>query len=159
MKTLNRTPKICAQFYDGAAVISGTVSGVQTRFTEKYPEVIHVHCYVHEFNLVLCATCKANAEARDLFEPLVCLYSFFSTSLVHYQKLQEFQKQLEVGDRQLVQLSKTRRACKIKSMNVTLQNFPVFMQMLRDISAPLAKGLEAKLCKFSIIYMLFMFQI
>ena len=39
-----------AQSYDGAAVMSGAVSGVQTRFREKHP----AHCYAHELNLVLC---------------------------------------------------------------------------------------------------------
>jgi UTP-glucose-1-phosphate uridylyltransferase len=40
--------KVVAQSYDGAAVMSGSVRGVQTRFREKHPEAIYVHCYAHE---------------------------------------------------------------------------------------------------------------
>uniref|UniRef100_A0A667Y0C5 HAT C-terminal dimerisation domain-containing protein n=1 Tax=Myripristis murdjan TaxID=586833 RepID=A0A667Y0C5_9TELE len=147
-----------AQSYDGASVMSGAVRGVQVRFREKHPEALYIHCYAHELNLILCSTCKAIPEARDFFDLLECLYSFFSTSLIHHQKLQEFQKQLEVGDRQLVQLSQTRWACQIESVNAILQNLPALIQTLGSISAPLAKGLESKLCRISTIYMLVMFQ-
>ena len=36
-----------AQCYDGAAVISGAQSGVQTRIRDKAPQAIYVHCYMH----------------------------------------------------------------------------------------------------------------
>lgn len=52
-----------AQTYDGAAVMSGAVGGVQAHFQKKHPEAIYVHCYAHELNLVLCYTCKAVSEA------------------------------------------------------------------------------------------------
>ena len=48
-----------AQAYDGASVMSGEVGGVQARFRELHPEAVYVHCYAHQFNLVLCYTCKA----------------------------------------------------------------------------------------------------
>lgn len=47
-----------AQSYDGANVMSGTVSGVQTRIRAKYPEAIYIHCLAHKLNLVLCSTCN-----------------------------------------------------------------------------------------------------
>ncbi|XP_033997508.1 zinc finger MYM-type protein 1-like [Trematomus bernacchii] len=56
--------KCVAQSYDGAAVMSVKVRGVQARFREKHPEALYVHCYAHELNLVLCATCKAIPEAQ-----------------------------------------------------------------------------------------------
>ncbi|XP_074535563.1 LOW QUALITY PROTEIN: zinc finger MYM-type protein 1-like [Halichoeres trimaculatus] len=150
--------KCVAQFYDGAAVMSRAVSGVQTRFREKHPEALYIHCHAHELNLVLCASCKAIPEARDLFNLLECLYSFFSTSPLHHHKLQEFQRQLGLDIRELVQLSTTRWACRVESVKATLQNLPALIQAFGSISAPVAKGLESKLCQFSTIYMLVMFD-
>ena len=48
---------LVAQSYDGANVMSGTVSDVQTRIQDKYPEAIYIHCLAHKLNLVLCSTC------------------------------------------------------------------------------------------------------
>lgn len=48
-----------AQAYDGAAVMSGAVGGVQARFRECHPEAEYLHCHVHQLNLVLCHACKA----------------------------------------------------------------------------------------------------
>lgn len=100
LKTWNGTPKMCC------SVIwwchwCGTERGVQSRFRDKHLEAIHVHCYAREFNLVLCAKFLKRSQ-RHIFKPLECLYSFFSTPPVHYQKLQEIQRTLEVGEKRLV---------------------------------------------------------
>ena len=47
---------------------------------------------------------------------------------------------------------------KFESVNATLKNLPALIQTLGSLSAPLAKGLESKLSKFSTIYMLVLFQ-
>jgi hypothetical protein len=73
-----------AQTYDGAAVMSGAVRGVQARFRERHPEAVYLHCYAHELNLVLCHACKAIPEATNFFDLLESLYSFFSASLVNH---------------------------------------------------------------------------
>ncbi|KAJ4925869.1 hypothetical protein JOQ06_008055 [Pogonophryne albipinna] len=64
-----------AQTYDGAAVMSGAVGGVQARFRERHPEAVYVHCYAHELNLVLCHTCKAIPEAVVFFDLLETLHN------------------------------------------------------------------------------------
>ena len=56
-----------AQTYDGAAVMSGAVGGVQAHFRKKHPEAMYVHCYAHELNLVLCHTYRAVSEAKEFF--------------------------------------------------------------------------------------------
>ena len=45
--------KLIAQAYDGAAVMSGSIGGVQTLVRSDYPNAHYVHCYAHQFNLVL----------------------------------------------------------------------------------------------------------
>jgi len=47
-----------AQSYDGANVMSGTVSSVQTRIRDTYSAAIYIHCLAHKLNLVLCSTCN-----------------------------------------------------------------------------------------------------
>lgn len=117
-----------AQSYDGAAVMSGAVGGVQARFKTNHPEAIYVHCYAHQLNLVLCHTCQAIPEARDLFELLERVYSFFSVSLVNHHKFRDVQDQLGLKPSQLVQLSKTRWTCQLRSVNAMLENLHAVLQ-------------------------------
>ena len=46
-----------AQCYDGASVMSGHVTGVQTRFSEVHWSAVYVHCHVFlsqcDFNVLL----------------------------------------------------------------------------------------------------------
>jgi len=48
--------KVVADTYSGAAVMSGSVQGVQACFREKHPETVYVQFYAHDLNLVLCHT-------------------------------------------------------------------------------------------------------
>uniref|UniRef100_A0A3Q2YX22 DUF4371 domain-containing protein n=1 Tax=Hippocampus comes TaxID=109280 RepID=A0A3Q2YX22_HIPCM len=147
-----------AQTYDGAAVMSGFTGGVQAHFRRLHPEAIYVHCYAHELNLVLCHTCKAIPEAVEVFSLLECMYSFFSTSLVHHHKFMEAQVRLGLKKVELVQLSTTRWACQLRSICAVLDALSAILECLSTITSPVAVGLRAKLCKFSSIYSLLMFQ-
>lgn len=49
---------LVAQTYDGANVMSGSTSGVQTRIRESHPEAIFIHCMAHKLNLVITNTCR-----------------------------------------------------------------------------------------------------
>lgn len=150
--------KVVAQTYDGASVMSGTVGGVQCKFRENHPMAIYVHCYAHQLNLVLCCTCQAIPEAKNLFDLLQSVYSFFSVSLVNHQKFKETQKLLGLQPTELVQLSKTRWSCQLKSINAMIEHFPAVLQCLSSINNPTAVGLHVKLARFSTVYLLMMFK-
>ena len=45
--------KLVAQSYDGAAVMSSALNGVQSKTKNVYPQTLFVHCYTHVLNLVL----------------------------------------------------------------------------------------------------------
>lgn len=147
-----------AQTYDGAAVMSGVSGGVQALFQDNHPEAIYVHCYAHELNLVLCYTCKAVHEASDFFETLETLYTFFTTSLVNHNKFMDVQSSLGLRESQLVQLSDTRWACQIRSVNAVISNFSPIIQCLSEIRSPAATGLLIALKKLSTVFSLFMFE-
>lgn len=42
--------KMISQSYDGAAVMSGQISGVQKLIKDKYKNAHFIHCYVHQLN-------------------------------------------------------------------------------------------------------------
>uniref|UniRef100_I3KZS0 HAT C-terminal dimerisation domain-containing protein n=1 Tax=Oreochromis niloticus TaxID=8128 RepID=I3KZS0_ORENI len=146
--------KCVAQTYDGAAVMSRTVGGVQAHFQKKHPEAIYVHCYAHELNLILCHTCRAVTETIEFFNMLESLHSFFSASLVNHHKFMDTQKKLGLEQSELAQLSNTRWACQVRSVTAVLNNFPAIIECLSSINTPIAVGLKAKLCKFSSVYLL-----
>lgn len=71
------------QCYDGAAVMSGHISGVQERFRREAPQAVYVHCYAHSLNLVLIDCVHNIQAAAEFFVAIQSLYKFFSTSVVH----------------------------------------------------------------------------
>lgn len=150
--------KVVAQTYDGAAVMSGSVRGVQARFREKHPEAVYVHCYAHDLNLVLCHTCKAIPEASDFFDLLENLYSFFSVSIVNHDQFAAIQRELHIEQGELVQISNTRWSCQLRSVNALLKNFPAVMKSLQTIKTPTAVGLHSKLSKLPVVYLLVVFK-
>ena len=138
--------------------MSGAVGGVQAKFRDKHPEAIYVHYYAHQLNLVLCHICHAVPEASDLFDTLQSLYSFFSTSLVNHHKFRDVQNRLGLQPSELVQLSKTRWSCQLRSVNAVLENYPALLDCLSGIKAANAVGLHVKLSAFSTVYKLMVFK-
>uniref|UniRef100_A0A8D0AYQ8 Zinc finger MYM-type protein 1 n=1 Tax=Sander lucioperca TaxID=283035 RepID=A0A8D0AYQ8_SANLU len=122
-----------AQAYGGASVMSGAVGGVQARFRERHPEAVYVHCYAHELNLVL-------------------------NSLVNHNKFIEIQKELGLRPSELVQLSTTRWACQVRSVNAVLNNLSAILACLSNMNTSMALGIRSKLCKTKTLYMLVMFS-
>ena len=66
---------IVSQGYDGASVMSGNCSGVQTRIREVAPQAIYVHCNAHCLNLCLV---DSICEIVSFFASLEALYVFLS---------------------------------------------------------------------------------
>lgn len=77
---LNCGSKLIAQSYDGAAVMSGELGGLQTRVRETYPSALFVHCMAHRLNLVLQQSLNSIKECQVFFSTLSGLASFFSKS-------------------------------------------------------------------------------
>ena len=67
------------QGYDGAASVSGHVSGVQTRIREKASTAIYVHCASHCLNLVFNTSSQLPA-VRNMFATLSDFINFFNES-------------------------------------------------------------------------------
>lgn len=57
--------KYIAQTYDGVAVVSGGLSGLQPLFSDEVIQGIHIHCYKHHINLILADVCENIPCAKE----------------------------------------------------------------------------------------------
>ncbi|KAL4153502.1 hypothetical protein QTP88_001335 [Uroleucon formosanum] len=72
--------KCRSQEYNGAAVMSGTYSGVQKRIQDIVPNAHFVHCCAHNLNLVICDFAKSSDTVRRFFITVQAVLNFFSSS-------------------------------------------------------------------------------
>ena len=73
--------KLVAQSYDGAAVMSGELNGVQAKVKESAPNAIFIHCFAHKLNLVLMQAASRIPKCNIFFQHLVGYLHF----LLHHQ--------------------------------------------------------------------------
>lgn len=79
--------KCRGQGYDGAAVMSGSVTGVQKRICDIVPNATFVHCCSHNINLVLCDAAKSSRKIQSFFDSVQDIYNFFSSSSPRWAQL------------------------------------------------------------------------
>ena len=122
------------QCYDGAAVMSGSCSGVQARILEEAPTAIYMHCCAHGLNLVLVDSVKQRIVAEDFFALMESLYVFISASKAHaiFMKKQE---ELRPGQQphQLKRLSETRWACRHDAIHAIKVTFTSLIATLEEV--------------------------
>ena len=75
---------LVSQGYDGASVMSGKYTGVQTRVREFAPHAMYMHCHAHILNLVLVDSVKSINQAAEYLALLQTL------SLCPLQKFKNF---------------------------------------------------------------------
>ena len=59
----------------------------QIRKEEKFTHAYHVHCVLHNLNLVLKDAMKAVTRTRQFYDTIESEYNFFGDSIVRWQKL------------------------------------------------------------------------
>ena len=125
---------IVSQGYDGAAVMSGHCSGVQTRIQQLVPKAFYVHCNAHCLNLALVDTVKSVREAAEFFTLLEKLYVFMSTSKAHVIYV-KWQHNLNPNKQpqQLQHLSDTRWACRSSAISAVCHTYDSILATLSDI--------------------------
>ena len=107
---------------------------------------------MHTNSTLFCAT------HAKLYLKLTHSYTFFSNSLVNHNKFIEIQKELGLRPSELVQLSTTRWACQVRSVNAVLNNLSAILACLSNMNTSMALGIRSKLCKTKTLYMLVMFS-
>ena len=72
--------KLVAQTYDGAAVMSSELKGLQSKVKEVATQANFVHCYAHKLNLALSHGSNEINKSRIFFSDLGGFSTFFSKS-------------------------------------------------------------------------------
>ena len=157
---------IVAQCYDGASVMSGHLSGVQSRVKVVIPYAQYVHCYAHTLNLVLVDSVKILPSVTEFFLLLQMLYSLISTTKIHSIFVCK-QKELH-PDKQPYQLQKlcnTRWACRYAAVNAICRTYDAILATLESVGdgsdsekAIEANGLYHQVAKFSFLLNLVTFD-
>jgi hypothetical protein len=92
LQSLNIDIKKCvSDSTDGAANMSGQYNGFTTWLEQSSPEHIHVWCYAHVLNLVICDTTENNVNSISLFGLMQKIAVFFRES---YKRMDTFVAQL-----------------------------------------------------------------
>lgn len=73
----------CGSAFDGAAVMSGCLTGVATRLKELVPHAVTTHCWSHKLSLAVLSRDYVHGKPLKKKYPFV----FFSSSLCFFKLL------------------------------------------------------------------------
>lgn len=155
--------KLICQSYDGASVMAGEVSGLQTRVKETFPNALFVHCLAHRLNLVLSKSCDKIRECRIFFQSITGFSNFFSHSTKRTAVLDSFLK------RRLPKVAHTRwnfNGRLILSIHDNIDNLSTLFEYITDNEEDIwdvetvnsARGLSVLLNNFQFVFLLKMFS-
>ena len=147
------------QAYDGAANMSGHVSGVAARIQEAEPTAIYVHCLAHSTNLCLQTVGRKIAAIREALDLVMELSQFIRFSPKRSTLFQTLQSQLTPGAPSLKPLCPTRWTVRTRAIESVLTNYEVLTSALveihdsgRDEYALKAGGYLSTMDKFSTFF-------
>lgn len=119
--------KLIAQSYDGASVMSGTTGGVQAIIRQKYPYAYFIHCYAHQFNLILEKAASCHKKLKIFFADIQSFATFFSQSAKRTAFLDE------IANRRLPRAVPTRWNFKSRTINSIYENKEMLAECLEKI--------------------------
>ncbi|KAJ8028305.1 Zinc finger MYM-type protein 1 [Holothuria leucospilota] len=117
------------QCYDGATAMSGTKSGVATRFKALNKKCLYTHCYGHALNLAVCDSVKSVGCLKEVFETAFEICKLIKKSPKRDSKLDEIRKETKNEHGGIRTLCPTRWTVRGQSLNSLLQNFKELMQL------------------------------
>jgi len=127
--------KCVAECYDGASVMSGCFTGVQTRIQSIVPQAIYIHCYAHRLNLCLVHTLNSISGISEFFQTVQGIYKFIMNSQNRYELYVEIQKQKKQEIIHLERLVETRWAYWYKSLKKVNIRFKEICEVLNVLSS------------------------
>ena len=119
--------KLVAQTFDGANVMSGNTSGVQTRVKEVYQHGHFLHCFAHKLNLIMKRGTGFTTSCRIFFSNLSGIATFFSRSP---QRLGFLQKQTT---NRIPSPSSTRWNFNVRTVIAVHSNIKALRDCFKDI--------------------------
>ncbi|XP_077597993.1 zinc finger MYM-type protein 1-like [Stigmatopora nigra] len=154
--------KVVAQCYDGAAVMSSGLNGVQAKVKERAPLALFIHCYAHRLNLVLTQGVSKLRECKIFFAHLNGFAAFFSRSPRRTQLLDE------ICQRRLPRVAPTRWQDTSRVVNTVFKKRAALKELFHHIlehhdeydeeSVRCADGFKARLDDFEFCFLLHTFN-
>lgn len=159
--------------FDGAATMSGHISGVQKRITDVQPKSIFIHCSNHSLDLALSDTIKSVDLANDAFN----LVRFVSNTILDSAKRKQLFSDIvlpsssnddhiieEENTLGIIPLCPTQWTVRVKAVNRFIKNYKRILltvkEILKDINSvskekrAALRGYETKLLKFETLFAL-----
>ncbi|XP_011858192.1 PREDICTED: zinc finger MYM-type protein 1-like [Vollenhovia emeryi] len=129
--------KLRGQCYDGAANVSGKISGLQQRIQDEEPRALFVHCNAHNLNLVVQDGIEKVLEARKFIGEVKDMINFVRDSPKRFSKFQNLQaaekEENEKDVPALVAYCPTRWVVRIKSLKTVLANYKMLMSFFQEL--------------------------
>ena len=141
---------ILSQAYDGASVMSGDNTGLQTRILADHKFAQYIHCFAHKLNLILVQSCTSLKSASNFFDCLQAVYCIFSEPYAH-DLLRKLQSNLQIST-EIFSLSQTRWAYRYKATKAVFENYDEILDALDIIyEGKSSQRMTARGVKLSII--------
>ena len=143
------------QAYDGAANMSGHISGVATCIQEIEPTAVFVHCLGHCTNLCLHSLGKQSLCVREALDLVMELSQLIRFSPKRSSLFEALQAQVSPGAPTLKPLCPTRWTVRTKAIEAVLTNYGLLQEALeviqqgKDEYALKAMGFLNSMDKFS----------
>ncbi|KAK0143087.1 hypothetical protein N1851_018787 [Merluccius polli] len=107
--------------------MSGSLTGLQARLKQTYPNAHFVHCYAHQLNLVMQQACSSLTPVRIFFANLTAFGTFFSKSPKRTAVLDE------VCGRRIPAAGQTRWNFKSRTVHTVFENQQTLKQCFEKI--------------------------
>lgn len=133
--SLNWRKKLVGQAFDGASSMQGAIKGLRTFIQNDNPNALHVWCFAHCLNLVVCDSCQANIQVQDFFGIIGSLVTFIGarkrTATYVNLQIKYYPKE---RSRRLKHFSNTRWTYHDRSIEVILKTYKAIIETLKTIA-------------------------
>lgn len=120
------------QAYDGAANMSGRISGVAARIKSDVPSALHVHCLAHCLNLCLQDSARICVIVRDTLELVIGIVKLIKYSPKRSSLFESLKTQMSIETGNLKPLCPTRWTVRSGAIAAVLANYSVLIATLEE---------------------------
>ncbi|XP_025265106.1 zinc finger MYM-type protein 1-like [Camponotus floridanus] len=131
--------KLRGQCYDGAANVSGKITGLQTRLREIEPRALYVHCNAHNLNLVVQDAMEGVPATRKFIGVVKDMINFVKDSPKRISQFQQLQSERESESESstnknfaLAAYCPTRWVMRISSLKTVRANYESLMKFFME---------------------------
>ena len=121
------------QAYDGAANMSGYISGVAARIQRVEPSAIFVHCLAHSNNLCLKSVSRISVCVHESLDLVMGLGQLIRFSPKRSTLFEALQAEMTPGAPTLKPLCPTRWTVRTKAIDSVLRNYSVLLNELEIV--------------------------